>query len=83
MSYGRNFQPLATSTPNSKCVIQSADPEAAMNKHETEDKETVWSNGRVELEERPVSRRVLSSGALLTEEEKLLLFKICNGRPVT
>ena len=84
MSYSRNFQPLATSTPNSKCVTSSADLQAAMNKHVTEDKvETMWSSGRVELEERPVNRRVLSSGGLLTEEEKILLFKICNGRPVT
>ena len=81
MSYSRKFQPLATSTPNGKCVTPSADLEAAMNKHVAEDKvEMIWSSGR---EERPVNRRVLSSGGLLTEEEKILLFKICNGRPVT
>lgn len=80
MSYNKKFQPLATSTPNSKSVTESAVC-GAMNKHVTENKEdTIWSN---ESEERAVNRRVLSSKWLLSEDEKLLLFKICNGRPIT
>jgi len=82
MSYSRKFQPLATSTPNTK---ESAVCEASVSKHVTENKgDITWSSEGVKLgEEGTVNRRILSSGWLLTEEEKLLLFKICNGRPVT
>ena len=85
MSHSRKFQPLATSTPNSKCTTQSAVSEVAVNKHVTADnQDTIWSNEGVELGvEGTVNRRVLSSGLSLTEKEKLLLFKICNDRPVT
>ena len=83
MSSSRKFQPLATSTPNSKSVTESA-VYPSVNKHVTEDKEAIWSSKGVQLGEgRTVNRRVLSPGCLLTEDEKLLLFKICNGRPVT
>lgn len=84
MSCSRKFQPLATSTPNSKAVTGSA-VHPSVDKHVTEeDKEATWSSEGVQLDEgRTVNRRVLSPGCLLTEDEKLLLFKICNGRPVT
>lgn len=84
MSCSRKFQPLATSTPNSKSATESAAC-TSVNKHVTEDKEdALWSSERVQLgEERTVNRRVLSAGWLLTEEERLLLFKICNGRPMS
>ena len=85
MSYSRRFQPLATSTPNSKGVTLSADSEDPTNKQVGRDKEeALWSSGDVELgRKRAVNRRILSSGWSLSEEEKLLLLKICNGRPVT
>ena len=86
MSRNRNFQPLATSTPNSKSVTVGGSAVCVtlpVNKHVTADNKdnTIWRSEGDEL--RAVNRRVLSSGWLLTEEEKLLLFKICNGRPVT
>lgn len=84
MSCSRKFQPLATSTPNSKSMTESAVNGAAVNEHVSENDDIIKGSGRVELsEKRTVNRRVLSSGWLLTDEEKLLLFKICNGRPVT
>ena len=85
MSYSRRFQPLATSTPNSKGVTGSADSEDPTNKQVRRGKEeALWNDGGVELDrKRTVNRRVFSSGWSLSEEEKLLLLKICNGRPVT
>lgn len=82
MSRSKKFQPLATSTPNSKSAITES---AVCAKHVAEDKDdATWRNKEVKLgEEGTVNRRVFSPGWLLTEEEKLLLFKICNGRPVT
>lgn len=84
MSRSRKFQPLATSTPNSKSAAESA-VHASVNKHVTEDKDDAeWGNNRGHVGgQRTVNRRVLSPGCILSEEEKLLLFKICNGRPVT
>lgn len=82
MSCSRKFQPLATSTPNSKSETESA-VYPSVNKHVTEDKGTIWSNEIQLSAGKTVNRRVLSPGCLLTEDEKLFLFNICNGRPVT
>jgi len=77
-SYNRKFQPLATSTPNGK---ESAD--VAPNRVDAQKAEQ-----RAKLETRrevmcSTDRRVLFSDAGLSKDEKLLLFRICNGSPVT
>lgn len=77
-SYSRKFQPLATSTPNGKQTAGVAP--SCSDGHEAE--QCAKSETRREVN-CSTNRRILSSGAGLSKDEKLLLFRICNGNSVT
>jgi len=75
-SFSRKFQPLATSTPNGK---ETAD--VAPNCVDMHEAERCAKPG-TKREVMSTNRRILFIDGL-SKDEKLLLFRICNGSPVT